>query len=225
MCFSGGVMFCSSCGAMVKEGSTFCGTCGKPVSDSVAVAATAPAVGAVVAVSGAPIHGGMTAARDTGLYAGFWLRVVAAIIDGLLIGIPFVVMVLLIFASALPTLRDLGATTNPNPFPLISLLLPRLLLLAALGLVGTWLYWSLLESSSWQATLGKKALGLYVTDLTGAPISFGKASGRFFAGRGIAYVPSIGGLYFLVDCIMAGVTEKKQALHDMIAGCLVQRNG
>ena len=218
-------MFCSSCGATVKEGSTFCGTCGKPVSDIVVPAPAAPVAGAVVAAGGpAIIPGGMAAARDTGLYAGFWLRVVAAIIDGLLIGIPFVVMVVLIFASAIPMLRDLGAEPNSNPFALISLLLPRLLLLAAVGLVGTWLYWSLLESSSWQATLGKKALGLYVTDLTGARLSFGRASGRFFAGRGIAYIPSIGGLYFLIDCIMAGVTEKKQAVHDMIAGCLVQRN-
>jgi uncharacterized RDD family membrane protein YckC len=218
-------MFCSSCGATVKEGSTFCGTCGKPVSDNVAQVPAAPAAGVVVAAAGPPIvQGGMTAARDTGMYAGFWLRVVAALIDSLLIGIPFVIMAAVIFASAIPMLRDLGTTPNPSPFLLISLLFPRLLLLAAVGLVGTWLYWSLLESSSWQATLGKKALGLYVTDLTGARLTFGRASGRFFAGRGIAYVPSVGGLYFLVDCIMAGVTEKKQAVHDMIAGCLVQRN-
>ena len=218
-------MFCSSCGATVKEGSTFCGTYGKPVSDSVAQAPAAPAAGAILAAGGPPIvQGGMAAARDTGMYAGFWLRVVAAIIDGLIIGIPFVVIAVAIFASALPMLRDLGERQNPNPFLLIGLFFPRLLLLAALGLVGTWLYWSLLESSSWQATLGKKALGLYVTDLTGARLTFGRASGRFFAGRGIAYVPSVGGLYFLVDCIMAGVTEKKQAVHDMIAGCLVQRN-
>lgn len=228
-------MFCSSCGATVKEGSTFCGNCGSPVTPS-AVQAAAPVaaggaqVGAVLAggvpATSAPpiIQGGMAAARDTGLYAGFWLRVVAALIDGLLIGIPFVIIALVIFASALPMLRGFGREPNPNPFLLISLFSPRLLLLGALGLVGTWLYWSLLESSSWQATLGKKALGLYVTDLTGAPLSFGRASGRFFAGRGIGYVPSIGGLYFLVDCILAGVTEKKQALHDMIAGCLVQRN-
>ena len=223
-------MFCSSCGAAVTEGSTFCGNCGRPASYSPAQAASGAATGSVPstsapATSAAPIVQGGMAARDTGLYAGFWLRVVAAIIDGLLIGIPFIVIAVVIFASALPMIRNFGSEPNPNPFLLISLFFPRLLLLAALGLVGTWLYWSLLESSSWQATLGKKALGLYVTDLTGAPISFGKASGRFFAGRGIAYVPSIGGLYFLVDCIMAGVTEKKQALHDMIAGCLVQRNG
>jgi uncharacterized RDD family membrane protein YckC len=217
-------MFCSSCGATVTEGSTFCGNCGKPVTSSAAQAPAGAAAVIVPASSAPPIVQGGMVARDTGLYAGFWLRVVAAIIDGLIIGIPFVVIAVVIFASALPMIRNFGSEPNPNPFLLISLFFPRLLLLAALGLVGTWLYWSLLESSSWQATLGKKALGLYVTDLTGAPISFGKASGRFFAGRGIAYVPSIGGLYFLIDCIMAGVTEKKQALHDMIAGCLVQRN-
>ena len=219
-------MFCSSCGAAVKEGSTFCGTCGRPVESSAAQTPAAATPGAVVPATSAPpiIQGGMLLTRDTGLYAGFWLRVVASIIDGLLIGIPFVIMVIAIFASAIPMLRELGTTPNPNPFLFISLFLPRLLLLAALGLLGTWLYWSLLESSAWQATLGKKALGLYVTDLAGHRLSFGRASGRFFAGRGIAYVPSIGGLYFLIDCIMAGCTEKKQALHDMIAGCLVQRN-
>lgn len=221
-------MFCSSCGATVKEGVAFCGSCGKPiVGHSVAQAspgAAASGVSAAVGSSVPIVPGGMAAARDTGLYAGFWLRFVAAIIDGLVIGIPYAFVFVLIFASALPMLRDLGTTPNPNPFLLISLFASRFLLFAALSLLGSWLYWSLLESSSWQATLGKKALGLYVTDLTGARLTFGRASGRFFAGRGIGYVPSIGGLYFLIDCIMAGVTEKKQALHDMIAGCLVQRN-
>jgi uncharacterized RDD family membrane protein YckC len=219
-------MFCSSCGAMVKEGAAFCGSCGRPVAAS---SPAQPLPGAVA--SGAPVAAAGTApivqparmpARDTGLYAGFWLRFVAAIIDILLILIPYGSLAVLIFASAIPMIRGLGAT--PNPFLLITLFASRLLLLAALSLLGSWLYWSLLESSSWQATIGKKALGLYVTDLTGARLSFGKASGRFFAGRGISYVPSIGGLYFLVDCIMVGFTEKKQALHDIIAGCLVQRN-
>jgi uncharacterized RDD family membrane protein YckC len=210
---------------MVKEGSTFCGTCGKPVSYSVAEAPAGAAAGSVMATGGPPIvQGSIAATRDTGLYAGFWLRVVAALIDSLIVGIPYIFLAVAIFASAIPMLRDLSAAQNPNPFLFVSLFFPRLLLFAALGLVGTWLYWSLLESSSWQATIGKKALGLFVTDLAGARLTFGRASGRFFAGRGIAYVPSIGGLYFLIDCIMAGVTEKKQALHDMIAGCLVRRN-
>ena len=84
-------MFCSSCGAAMKEGSTFCGTCGRPVESSAAQAPAAAVPGAVVPATSTPpiIQGGMMAARDTGLYAGFWLRVVASIIDGLIIGIPF----------------------------------------------------------------------------------------------------------------------------------------
>ena len=79
-----------------------------------------------------------------------------------------------------------------------------------------WLYFALMESSTWQGTLGKKALGLEVTDLEGRRISFGRATGRFFA-------KIISALILWIGFIMAGFTEKKQALHDMIAGTLVIR--
>jgi uncharacterized RDD family membrane protein YckC len=78
------------------------------------------------------------------------------------------------------------------------------------------LYYALLESSTWQGTLGKRALGLEVTDLEGRRISFGRATGRFFA-------KIISALILWIGFIMAGFTEKKQALHDMIAGTLVIR--
>lgn len=80
----------------------------------------------------------------------------------------------------------------------------------------TWLYYGLLESSAWQATLGKKALGLEVTDLRGTRVTFGRATGRYFA-RYIS-IMTIG-----IGFLMAGFTEKKQALHDIIAGTLVIR--
>jgi uncharacterized RDD family membrane protein YckC len=83
-------------------------------------------------------------------------------------------------------------------------------------LVLDWLYYTLLESSVWQGTLGKKALGLEVTDLGGRRVSFGRATGRFFA-------RIISGLTLGIGFIMAGFTERKQALHDIIAGCLVIR--
>jgi len=83
-------------------------------------------------------------------------------------------------------------------------------------LVLEWLYYALLESSAWQATLGKKALGLEVTDLAGVRITFGRATGRYFA-RYISFF-TLG-----IGYLMAGFTEKKQALHDMIAGTLVIR--
>ena len=220
-------MFCSSCGATVKEGAPFCSSCGKPI---VGYSVGQASAGAGAMVSGAPAvvgtrisEPGSLAVGDTGVYAGFWLRLVADIIDNILLGIPFGFLAVMIFASAIPMLRDVAATENRNPLLIASLLGSRIFLFLFLNLLGTWLYWSLLESSSWQATVGKKALGLYVTDLQGARVSFGKASGRFFAGRGISFVPSIGGLYYLIDCIMAGFTEKKQALHDMIASCPVQR--
>jgi uncharacterized RDD family membrane protein YckC len=112
---------------------------------------------------------------------------------------------------------------STNPVELIASLLPRILLLTVFSAIASWLYWSLMESSSWQATLGKKALGLYVTDMEGHRASFARTTGRYCAGRLVTIVPSIGGLYFFVSCICAGFTERKQAIHDIIAGCLVLR--
>jgi uncharacterized RDD family membrane protein YckC len=74
-----------------------------------------------------------------------------------------------------------------------------------------------MESSSYQGTLGKMALGLTVTDLEGRQISFGRATGRYFSKIITGFIP-LG-----IGYAMAGFTEKKQALHDIIAGCLVLR--
>ena len=78
-----------------------------------------------------------------------------------------------------------------------------------------WLYEALMESSSHQATLGKMIFGLKVTDLEGNRISFARATGRHFAKYASAMILGIG-------FIMAGFTERKQALHDMLAGTLVR---
>jgi len=87
---------------------------------------------------------------------------------------------------------------------------------AVVGLLSAWLYYALLESSSKQATIGKMICGIFVTDLQGQRISFGQASGRYFGMIVSAIILCIG---FLM-CIW---TEKKQCLHDMMAGCLVRR--
>jgi uncharacterized RDD family membrane protein YckC len=89
--------------------------------------------------------------------------------------------------------------------------------LIGLSLIVKWLYFAYLESGEKQATWGKQILGLYVTDLSGNPISFGRASGRFFAKIISGLIP------FAIGYIMAGFTERRQALHDMIASCLVLR--
>jgi uncharacterized RDD family membrane protein YckC len=73
-----------------------------------------------------------------------------------------------------------------------------------------------MESSRYQASLGKMALGIVVTDLSGQRISFGRATGRHFA-------KIISKITIYIGYMMAGWTQQKQALHDMIAGCLVIR--
>ena len=79
-----------------------------------------------------------------------------------------------------------------------------------------WAYNSGMESSPFQATLGKLALGLYVTDLKGQRISLKRATGRTFA-KFLSIVT------LLLGYLGAGFTSKKQALHDLVAGCLVLR--
>ena len=93
----------------------------------------------------------------------------------------------------------------PQPAPLV------ILLLVALGC----LYYTLFEASSWQATPGKRILRLYVTDLSGQRITFGRALIRSLARQ-------ISGIFF-IGYLIAGFTEKKQALHDILASCLVLR--
>jgi len=71
-----------------------------------------------------------------------------------------------------------------------------------------------MESSSRQATLGKMALGIVVTDMDGKRISFGRAVGRNL-GKIISQI------ILLIGYFMIAFTQKKQGLHDIIANCLV----
>jgi len=85
------------------------------------------------------------------------------------------------------------------------------------AIVIDWLYYALQESGSMQATLGKKALGLKVTSLDGQRISFGQATGRYFGKIISRLIIYIGYLMVLWD-------DKRQALHDKMAGTLVVTN-
>ena len=207
-------MHCSSCGAATADGSAFCGSCGRPIIGySVAQAsAGAPAVGAASEVA-------TTATRT---YAGFWLRFVAYVIDGLIVGAAVIVVAAIAigFLGTEGIREALDQTSRgmnqPNPvFPWG--LFAAILVLATVSVLAQWLYFAGMESSQYQGTLGKMALGLVVTDMNGQPISFARASGRFFSKLITGLVP------FAIGYIMAGFTEKKQALHDMIASCLVLR--
>lgn len=148
-------------------------------------------------------------------YAGFWKRFVAMIIDSCILS-------LVDFFIFLPVLGLFGlgvfaGAESEEPISIVAIILAAVsayLFAILLMAVAGWLYYALMESSSRQATLGKMALAIKVTDLAGARISFGKATGRYFG-------KIVSGLICMVGYIMAAFTERKQALHDIMAGCLV----
>ena len=132
-------------------------------------------------------------------YAGFWKRLVAFTVD-LIIGC--IVGYILVYI-----LSYIMVTSNPSSFFVTEIVIRISSIMLA------WAYSAGMESSQTQGTLGKIALGIKVIDLDGSRISFGKATGRYFA----KIVSSI----FFIGLFMTAFTEKKQGLHDKMAGCLV----
>jgi len=144
------------------------------------------------------------------VYAGFWLRFVAYIIDTILLNIVALCFGAIVgfVAGLLISLVDRDA--------LQSGIFVLQCIVVVIVLVLVWLYFAMMESSVYQATLGKMALGLQVTDRQGNRIGFARASGRFFG-------KIVSGMILLIGYMMAGWTERKQALHDMLADTLVVR--
>lgn len=220
-------MFCTTCGSLAQEGARFCRTCGRPLTAAAVETAAEPPAAQVpaavqVSVPAPPVAPDRPAAAAVrplpGPYAGFWLRLVAHLIDGAIMSVVFGVLVAIAIATVgVRFFRGLAPGVYDRPAsPLLpAAILGVILVLLPITIVVTWLYFASMESSTHQGTLGKIALGLFVTDLDGRPVSFGRATGRFFAKIITGLIP------FFIGYIMAGFTDKKQALHDMIASCLV----
>lgn len=151
-------------------------------------------------------------------YAGFWKRFLAYVIDSIIISVAcfFIILPLL----AMVGLGSIGMVSQGDEssqtgFLLgwLGMLLGAYLFFILLAFVGQWLYFALMESKK-GATLGKMALGIKVTDMSGNPISFGRATGRYFG-------KILSSLILCIGYIMAGFTQQKQALHDIMANTLV----
>lgn len=146
-------------------------------------------------------------------YAGFWKRFLAYVIDAILLSIVYFVVLVPVIG-----LFGLGAMTQAeDPSAAEGMIMAAIgayFVVVVLLMIAGWLYFALMESSSKQATLGKLALSIKVTDVNGSRISFAKATGRYFG-------KIVSGMILYIGFIMAGFTEKKQALHDIMAGCLV----
>ena len=148
-------------------------------------------------------------------YAGFWKRFAAWLIDGVIITIPALILFGCMIAYVISSLGGVDALAHmKDSFVLEMRLRQCMALLQLVMLVGPMLYFALMESSKLQASLGKMALGIKVVDENGQRLTFWRSLGRN-AGKFIsAWILSIG--YF-----MAGVTRKKQALHDKMANAYV----
>ncbi|WP_139492188.1 RDD family protein [Brevibacillus dissolubilis] len=132
-------------------------------------------------------------------YAGFWRRVGAYVVDGIILFIVgFIVGLLVGIVAAVGGLPPEFAAMLSN------------LISAVVSAV----YFAAFEASEKQGTLGKQALGIKVTDLNGNQISTGQAVGRYFS-------KILSGLILMIGYLMVGFTEKKQGLHDKICSTVV----
>jgi uncharacterized RDD family membrane protein YckC len=148
-------------------------------------------------------------------YAGFWLRLVAAIIDGIILSATNWIIFAAVGISSVGLFPFSGMQADDfDPAVFIAALSAMFGVAWFVGRAIDILYHSLMESSKFQGSVGKIALGIVVTDVNGAKLDFTKALVRNLC-------KIISGMILWIGYIMAGLTDKKQALHDMIAGTLV----
>jgi len=207
-----GTVYCNRCGTQNSALARFCANCGTPFSAELQQAVPQPETPEISPRPQSPAWQPpviYAPAAPATRYGGFWIRFVAAIIDGILVGI--VVLPVRVMIGLL-----IGAAGMAVSMPGIGVHIVKGIVGGAIFFCAGWIYEAAMESSSKQATVGKMALGLKVTDLEGRRLFFARATGRHFA----KYVSN---LTLLIGYIMAGFTERKQALHDMIAGTLVVR--
>jgi uncharacterized RDD family membrane protein YckC len=151
-------------------------------------------------------------------YAGFWLRFVAYLIDTVIIyavqSFIFIPIFGLLGISFASRADDFENMSDAEAMGMVGTMMAASGAAIFLGSIIAILYWSLMESSKYQATVGKLALGLRVTDMDGNNLDFVKA-----LVRNVCKI--ISGMIMGIGYIMAGFTDKKQGLHDIIANTLV----
>ena len=148
-------------------------------------------------------------------YAGFWIRVVAKIIDGIVMFIPQM-LIQTFFGLAAPGLIN---TENPGAEPTpeqLGMLFGSMGLVMVLS-IGMQALYNGIMVGKYGATLGKMAVGIKVINADRTPVSMGKGFGRYFAELVNSFTCSIG-------YIIAAFDSEKRALHDHIASTRVVRS-
>ena len=191
-------MYCQKCGAQNDDQAAFCDKCGTVLQRPQAGAAiAAPAYPAVVQ------------------YAGFWRRFAAALIDGLIMSAVQWVIQLILTEVGVIDMNGWMSDFEANPDTVDwGQFMAVIWILSGVMFIIQMLYFSIMESSSKQATLGKMVLGIVVTDADGKRISLGRSLGRNL-GKIVSQI------ILFIGYLMIAFTKRKQGLHDIMASCLV----
>jgi uncharacterized RDD family membrane protein YckC len=179
-------MLCSKCGAQNVNHARFCSGCGCQLAE--------------------------VSQSSYKSYAGFWKRFGALVIDSMLLSLlsgVCITIITVVLGGAM-----MFSAANMSSFGAMSYGFSMVLAIFMFSSMLNWLYYTLMESSAKQATLGKMALGIVVTDEMGQRISFARANVRYWC-------KFLSTLFLFIGYLMAGFTAKKQALHDFIASTLV----
>lgn len=205
-------MFCQKCGQPIATGIQYCPSCGVDVSGQTTppTSQVTPAdlVRPAATASATPI----AAAAASSEYASFPLRLGALLVDYAIGGVGLLAILISVGIVLGAGFSDFD---QPEDFLAIAGIVGISL---AVSIIFAWLYEAFLTSSNWQATVGKKALGVIVVDENGNRISFLRATGRHFA-------KIISGLLICAGYLIQPFTPKRQALHDILAGTLVLKPG
>jgi uncharacterized RDD family membrane protein YckC len=195
------MVFCNRCGKETDARGTFCQWCGNDLRIPAQPVYSSPPVGSSYPLPPPP---------PPSPYAGFWVRLMAWFIDTIILGIiAFFIGVflgVLYYASYNPYRYNYYYDYTSSPAFVVTFYV--------LFIPIVWLYFAAQESSEYQATIGKRAMRIKVTDIYGKPISFMRATGRWASKIISAIVLGLG-------FIIIGFTDRKQGLHDMIVDTLV----
>ena len=184
------IVICPNCGKNTPEGK-FCEHCGASVQTTQTFQQ--------------PVAAPINVPQPTGgRHAGFWIRLGAYLID---------LIILMVVAVIIGAVLGISIFTGSSNYYSSGASEGFLVLFYLIFIIIIWLYFSIQESSPAQATLGKRAVNVKVTDLKGNRIGFGKATVRTI----VRFIPLIGPL----GCLAIGFSDNKQGLHDWAAGTYV----
>ncbi len=205
-------VYCSNCGSPMSRQALVCARCGSPSNRPVRNRQQLR-----------PVEEPQQRRSQTERpeYADFGSRLAAYLIDLLAVGIPYVIIyiILIAIAGAISTHLLTSSLSSPGYSSAVAgaalgLTFWVMLILDILSPIVFVFYWAIMESSPWQATLGKRVLGLVVTDMYGDRLIFGQSMKRAW-GKLLSII-----IFYVGFFLMLG-SPHRQTMHDSMASTVV----